>query len=145
MTTLDIRDPDKVVTNGNVAGKTPVSLPVLAQSWDSVVQTSSSLFSALSFATSPAKRSPLAVPLDPQDEQLKPPAKAPEVGRWIIGDGKEGKRIWLEAGSERHVPISLGNSRPGFLRELSGQQSPGEDTLVEVELSVYKVFLRSPG
>src|SRR2546423_7806510 len=46
--------------NGEAAtGKRSVSLPGLSESWDSVVQTSSTLFSALSFGTVPAKRSPL--------------------------------------------------------------------------------------
>ena len=141
LSTLDIQDPEEVDTNGDAAGKRLVSLPVLTQSWDSVVQTSSSLFSALRLGTVPAKKSPLSVSLDPTDDALECQVKAPEVGRWIIGGGKEGKRIWLEAGDERLVPISLGNLRPRFLREPSGQQSPGEDTLFEVELSVYKVCL----
>jgi len=141
LSTLDIQDPEEVDTNGDTSAKRSVSLPGLTQSWDSVVQTSSSLFSALTFGTLPAKRSPLAASVDSQDVALKPHPKTPDVGRWIIGGGKEGMRIWLEAGSEKLVPISLGNSRPGFLRELSGQQSPDEDSLVEVELSVYKVNL----
>src|SRR5579862_4050594 len=50
--------------------------------------------------------------------------------------------IWLEStGEESSVPISLGNQRPGFLRDLSssGQFSPGEDNLVQVEVHVFKV------
>jgi hypothetical protein len=138
VSTLDMHDShEETDMNGDVTGKRSVSFPGFSQSWDSVVETSSSLFSALSFGTVPAKRSPLATSLDVAEEP--PPKKAREEGRWIVGGEKEGKRIWLEGGSERMVPISLGNARPGFLREPSGQQSPGDDDLVEVELSVYKV------
>ena len=62
LSTLDIQDPEEVDTNGDTSAKRSVSLPGLTQSWDSVVQTSSSLFSALTFGTIPAKRSPLADP-----------------------------------------------------------------------------------
>jgi hypothetical protein len=110
------------------SGKRSVSLPGLSQSWDSMVQTSSSLFSALSFGTVPARRSPLAI------EQKPDVSVAMYEGSWI-----EGKKIWLEASGERTVPISLGNQRPGFLRESSGQQSPDEDNLVEIEIFIYKV------
>ena len=137
LSTVDIREkPEETDVNGEVGGKRSVSFPGFSQSWDSVLETSSSLFSALSFGTVPAKRSPLAQPQDVRHEPVKKPK---EEGRWIIGGDKDGKRIWLEAGGERMVPISLGNARPGFLRELSGQLSPGDDELVEVELAVYKV------
>jgi len=141
ISTLDVQEkPQETDTNGDVGGKRSVSFPGFSQSWDSVVETSSSLFSALSFGTVPAKRSPLALP---QDARAEPVKKLKGEGRWIIGGDKDGTRIWLEAGGERMVPISLGNARPGFLRELSGQQSPGDDDLVEVELAVYKVHSTS--
>ena len=139
MSTLDIRNPEVADTNGDITAKRSVNLPGFTQSWDTVIQTSSSLFSALSFGTLATKRSPLAGPLEPPDGSVTPSAETPGVGWWVIGGERDGKRVWLEAGGERLVPISLGNLRPGFLRELSGQQSPGEDSLVEVELSVYKV------
>jgi hypothetical protein len=133
ISTLDTKEvEEKVDTNGDVSGKRSVSLPGLSQSWDSVVQTSSSLFSALSFGTVPAKRSPLATPEEPVKQE---PVKKNEDGRWIL----EGRRVWLEAGEENMVPISLGNQRPGYLREHSILPSPGEDDLVEVELFIYKV------
>jgi len=141
ISTLDVQEkPQETDTNGDVGGKRSVSFPGFSQSWDSVVETSSSLFSALSFGTVPAKRSPLALP---QDARAEPVKKLKGEGRWIIGGDKDGRRIWLEAGGERMVPISLGNAQPGFLRELSGQQSPGDDDLVEVELAVYKVHSTS--
>jgi hypothetical protein len=57
---------EDVKKNGEVGiGKRSVSLPGLSESWDSVVQTSSTLFSALSFGTVPAKRSPLVSFTDP--------------------------------------------------------------------------------
>lgn len=137
ISTLDIQEKEEDTdTNGEVGVKRSVSFPGFSQSWDSVVETSSSLFSALSFGTVPAKRSPLGQPLDAGNEPVKRPK---EEGRWIVGGDREGKRLYLEAGGERMVPISLGNARPGFLRGLSGQQSPGDDDLVEVELAVYKV------
>ena len=127
--------------NGAASAKHSSSLSSLTQSWDSVIQTSSSLFSVLSFGTVLAKRSPLAVvPSDDHEEPHTPHVNADGGGRWILGGDEDGKRIWLEAGAERLVPISLGNQRPGFLRE----QSTEEDSLVEVELSVYKVGLLFP-
>jgi hypothetical protein len=138
MATLDTKEvEEKVDLNGDTTGKRSVSLPGLSQSWVSVVQTSSSLFSALSFGTLPAKRSPLAAPEEPIKQGL---VKKKEEGRWIM----KGKRIWLEAGEESLVPISLGNQRPGFLREHSVQPSPDDDDLVDVELSVYKVLRLTP-
>jgi len=105
----------------------------------------------LSFGTMPAKRSPLATtPEIASGTQKSDPFKESMDARWIIGGDNEGKKIWLEAGNERVVPISLGNERPGFLRESSGQESPGVDGLIELELSVYKfndvllVFLTYP-
>jgi hypothetical protein len=140
MSTLDIRQPDKHPDVNGDNGKRSVSLPGLTQSWDSMVQTSSSLFSALSFGTVPAKRSPLASPAESPNVLAKnDPFNKPCDARWIVGGDNEGRKIWLEAGGERAVPISLGNERPGFLREASGQESPGDDGLIQLQLSVYKV------
>ena len=137
LSSLDTKEkPEEIDTNGEVSGKRSVSFPGFSQSWDSVVETSSSLFSVLSFRSVPVKRSPLAQPEDALNEPAKKPT---QEGRWIVGGDNDGKRIWLGAVGERMVPISLGNQRPGFLRELSGQQSPGDDASVEVELSVYRV------
>jgi hypothetical protein len=137
--TLNIDDPPALpdTLNGESSAKRSVSLPGFTQSWDSVVQTSSSFISALSFGTVPAKRSPLAAPEDPPE---LPKVEDKVVrGRWIIGGDTSGKRIWLEGGGDRAVPISLANARPGYFRESSGIQTPGEDNLVELDLSVYKV------
>lgn len=150
------RDED-VKKNGEAAtGKRSVSLPGLSESWDSVVQTSSTLFSALSFGTVPAKRSPVVSVTDPVKATKNDTKQAPtsnttphigkqkieNLGKWILGGEGQGHRIWLEStGEESSVPISLGNQRPGFLRDLSssGQFSPGEDNLVQVEVHVFKV------
>jgi hypothetical protein len=141
MSTLDIQKREKGDVNGDIVGKRSVSLPGLTQSWDSMVQTSSSLFSALSFGTVPARRSPLATPPEtPRDTSKVNPLEVTDDGRWIIGGDTEGKKIWLETGGEHPVPISLGNERPGFLREISGQESPDEDRVMELEISVYKVI-----
>lgn len=137
LSTINHHQQEEVDTNGDTTAKRSVSLPGISQSWDSVVQTSSSLLSALSFRTAPAKRSPLSIPMETPQETVKENGK--DEGKWIIGGDKEGKRIWFEASGERLVPISLGNLRPGFLREGYDQQSPDEDALVEIELSVYEV------
>jgi hypothetical protein len=137
--TLNTDDPPALpeTLNGESSAKRSVSLPGFTQSWDSVVQTSSSFISALSFGTVPAKRSPLAAPENPPE----PPKIEDKVarGRWIIGGNTSAKRIWLEGGGDRAVPISLANARPDYFRESSGIQTPGEDDLVELDLSVYKV------
>ena len=145
MDTLEIEEPAKVENvNGEINGKRSAS-GGLGPSWESVVQTSSNLFSALSFGTIPTKRSPLSVPQNTFDKAQKDALKLAELeGRWILGGDAEGKRIWLEANGGKAVPISLGNQRPGFMRESSGLQTPGElDNLVELELSVYQVSFLS--
>lgn len=135
LSTLDTHKAEEVGGNGDAARSPPVSSSGLNPSWDSVVQTSSSLFSALSFRNVPVKRSGLSAPENP--DTIKTDAKVLiDEGCWIIGGDKEGHRIWLEVSGEKLVPISLGNQQPGFLPD---QQSPGDDGLVEVELSVYKV------
>lgn len=137
--TVDTDDPSTLPepVNGESSAKRSVSLPGFTQSWDTVVQTSSSFISALSFGTVPAKRSPLAAPEDPPE----PPKIEDKVarGRWIIGGDRGAKRIWLEGSGDRAVPISLANARPDHFRESSGIQTPGEDNLVELDLSIYKV------
>ena len=138
--TLNMEDsppPSTDQVNGESPSKRSVSLPGFnPPSWDGVVQTSSSFLSALSFGTLPAKRSPLVAQEAPEPPKLDV-SDAPVKGRWIVGgDTREAKRIWLEEGGDRVVPISLGNARPA---NVSGAQTPGEDNLVQVDLSVYKV------
>lgn len=136
----------KVTTNGEAVHKRSVNLPSASLSWDSVVQTSSNLFSALSFGNLPAKRSPLSAPVDKETKNGDETGMNAgqngnqENGDWLIGGDKEPKKVWLEVTSEPLVPISLGNQRPGFLRDLSNSQLLGEDNLIEVELSIYKVL-----
>ena len=148
---------DNEKKNGEAAiAKRSVSLPGLSESWDSVVQTSSTLFSALSFGAVPAKRSPLVSVTDAVRAAKNDTKQAStdgtnqhtgeqtvgNMGEWILGVEGQGQMIWLEStGEESSVPISLGNQRPGFLRDLSssGQFSPGEDNLVQVEVHVFKV------
>jgi hypothetical protein len=115
--------------NGDINGKRAVSLPGLNESWDAVVQTSSNLFSTLSFGTLPARRSPLSASPEPVSLETKV-----DEGRWIIGGEKEGLKVWLE-GNVQSVPISLGNERPEFY----GEDNIDDDGLVEMEISIYKV------
>src|SRR6202021_2313717 len=90
------------------------------ESWDTVVQTSSNLFSALSFGTIPARRSPLSV------------SEEEEEGKWIVGGG--GRKIWVER-DVISVPISLGNQRPGYFND----QIIEDDGLQQIQICVYKV------
>ena len=124
---------------GETNGKRSVSLPGLTESWDSVVQTSSNLFSALSFGTVPARRSPLSISPERSVEDTKRDKAKYNGGKWIVGGETDSEKVWIEITSQKSVPISLGNQRPGFMRELSGQQTPDEDGLTETEVSVYKV------
>jgi hypothetical protein len=139
MDTLEIEPVRVERVNGDTNDKR--SAPGITPSWESVVQTSSNLFSALSFGTIPVKRSPLSVPLDSADKVPKDDLKLVELeGRWIVGGDSAGKKIWLEVSAGKSVPISLGNQRPGFMSS-SGLLTPGElDNLVELELSVYQVL-----
>jgi len=139
--------------NGDTTGqaKRSVSLPGLTESWESVVQTSSSLFSALSFGTVPARRSPLVNTSLPKEDTTTANLKtkdgmdgkeAEDMGEWVVGGEESGQRIWLQTmGEETFVPISLGNQRPGYLRELSASGqfiSSGEDNLIELEMHIHK-------
>ena len=96
----------------------------LGESWDTVIQTSSNIFSALSFGTVPAKRSPLSSSQTPIET---------DQGRWIVGGDKDEMNVWLE---DTHcVPISLSNERPGIYG-----MSISEDNLIEIQLAIYKVL-----
>jgi hypothetical protein len=132
--------------SNEVNGKRSVSLPGLTESWESVIQTSSNLFSALSFGTLPPRRSPLSIPTDSRREQPEGDKidsqneKDITQGKWIIGGQTDGIKIWIEASAPKMVPISMGDQRPEFMRQHSDQNATEGNDLIEAQLSVYVVY-----
>jgi hypothetical protein len=130
---------DSETVNTKVSEQRVLAIPDIMPTWDSVIQTSSSLVSTLSFGAVPAKSS---LSTSGSKNKSSEPTHVPMFeGLWIVGgNNNEGQKLWLEAGTERPVPISLGNQQPDFFYEQSGEHSE-EDNLIQVELFVYRVYL----
>jgi len=131
---------DQKAAINEINGKRSVSLPGFSESWESVVQTSSNLFSALSFGTLPARRSPLSMVPTQFGTGYDTRDSKKNEGHWVHGGENKRLNIWMEASAPKMVPISLGDQRPEFMRGHSDQGITScVDGLIEVELSLYKV------